>query len=528
MFANIIKFFSHLKVQIALIVLIIIIPIIYLCFGVPHIDFNLAKDIIITLIQIEATLVAIIITVSLVTVQLNASAYSNRVIDIFQESLKFWSIIICYIFSIVLGLLILILGIDKNWLTDLSVFAEFYISIIVFLLLIPYIFINFNLVKPINIIENLAIKVTKDRIISSISSKDDEDPLQPIIDILQISLSKYDHKTLENGLNSINKHLKGILDEENLDDEERKKIQFFLTKHFRRVGTLAIKNNDDDALIKLITFILDNSVNHDRWTYDNEILLDIISFLKEVGNGSIDKKMSNSIIKITISLAEIGKIAAANGNLDIIRDIRIFHDKLINSLINLDVNANTYFNSICEFSKKVCESLLDKTIEDEYSSVEWILILYNFYVILEKLVNKEDDSSAAYIITEIYELIELSIIHNSIAEIKYSINLLVEIRKMAIIHKLNITSSLCGLYIAKTFIGGIVYENDSTINESWMALEKIANKAKDEDFIPKKGLIKAFEWILAYMQSLSDTNSELIEFNEKIQSYIDNLNDDDD
>ena len=56
-----------------------------------------------TLVQSEAAVIAIVITLSLVAVQLVASAYSTRVIEVFRDSPSFWAIVILYILAIICG-----------------------------------------------------------------------------------------------------------------------------------------------------------------------------------------------------------------------------------------------------------------------------------------------------------------------------------------------------------------------------------------------------------------------------------------
>ena len=60
-----------------------------------------------SLIQSEATVIAIVITLSLVVIQLTASTYSTRVIDIFKESPIIWIIVGTYVSAITYGLTIL-------------------------------------------------------------------------------------------------------------------------------------------------------------------------------------------------------------------------------------------------------------------------------------------------------------------------------------------------------------------------------------------------------------------------------------
>ena len=60
-----------------------------------------------TLVSSEASVLALIVTLSLVAVQLAASSYSARVIEVFRRTPDIWILLIIYIFAIFYGLIML-------------------------------------------------------------------------------------------------------------------------------------------------------------------------------------------------------------------------------------------------------------------------------------------------------------------------------------------------------------------------------------------------------------------------------------
>jgi uncharacterized membrane protein len=66
-----------------------------------------ARFVLTALIQSEATIIALVITLSLIVIQLTASSYSTRVIDIFKESPAIWVVLGSYILAIVYSLTVL-------------------------------------------------------------------------------------------------------------------------------------------------------------------------------------------------------------------------------------------------------------------------------------------------------------------------------------------------------------------------------------------------------------------------------------
>jgi len=69
-------------------------------FNLFHTDVTSARYMLSALVQSQAAIVAIVITLTLIAVQLTASAYSPRVIDIFKKNPDMWILLGCYGVSI--------------------------------------------------------------------------------------------------------------------------------------------------------------------------------------------------------------------------------------------------------------------------------------------------------------------------------------------------------------------------------------------------------------------------------------------
>lgn len=125
------------------------------------------------LIQSEAAIVAIVITLSLVAVQQTASSYSPRVIDVFKKNPDFWILTISYIIAIIYGLGVLenIKGNDENIIySDFVHHIEmsYFLGIFVFFSLVLYILSTLNLLKPHEIINILSEKITKQNLLLNV------------------------------------------------------------------------------------------------------------------------------------------------------------------------------------------------------------------------------------------------------------------------------------------------------------------------------------------------------------------------
>jgi hypothetical protein len=246
------------------------------------------------LVQSQAAIVAIVITLTLIAVQLTASAYSPRVIDIFKKNPDMWLLLGCYGISIFYGFIVLKLveevegeAVSQSaiWsLGSISISFEscvsmaYWLGAFTFVALFPYMLGVIRLLKPESIIKRLAIEITKDRILKS-----KEDPIQPIADIIHGSIMKYDLETTRVGLNAVTDQVIEIID----SDTEREISKLFC-EHLVRAGRLAISREDDESTVE------------------------VIKSLETFGKSAADKNLDTTR-KITKSIELIGKIAAKKG-----------------------------------------------------------------------------------------------------------------------------------------------------------------------------------------------------------------------
>jgi hypothetical protein len=258
------------------------------------------------LVQSQAAIVAIVITLTLIAVQLTASAYSPRVIDIFRKNPDMWILLGCYGVSIFYGLIVLKLveGVEREFVSCVSIWFEFYVSLaywlgaFTFVALFPYMWNIMGLLKSENIIKRLAKEITKDKILKEEhlkkESKDrleeirEKDPLQPIMDIIHASIMKYDLETTRVGLTTLTRQVTKIID----SDIEEKISMRFCERHLRQAGRLAASGMEDD-----------------------ELAIMIIDSLEIFGESTAAKRLEHATKKAAWVLGEVGEIAAEKGKL---------------------------------------------------------------------------------------------------------------------------------------------------------------------------------------------------------------------
>jgi uncharacterized membrane protein len=176
---------GRIFVYIGLFLLVIFVgTILFTHFNLFHTDVNSARYMLSALVQSQAAIVAIVITLTLIAVQLTASAYSPRVIDIFKKNPDMWLLLGCYGVSIFYGFIVLklvegaegvVVSQSAIWsLGPISVSFESCVSIaywlgaFTFVALFPYMLNIISLLKSENIINRLATEITKDKILEYI------------------------------------------------------------------------------------------------------------------------------------------------------------------------------------------------------------------------------------------------------------------------------------------------------------------------------------------------------------------------
>jgi Predicted membrane protein (DUF2254). len=261
---NRILFYSAIFLSIALAFIIIfgIFNLIIPNFTFPNnaINYDNERYLLSALVQSLAATIALVITLSLVAVQLAAQSYSARVIDVYKRNPDMWILLCIYIITIFYGLgltKIIGLGILGNYMEG-AIFVAYFMGLFAFVCLVPYIWKTLDLLKPSTVIKLLAEEITKEKILR-ISDDDenieDKDSIQPLIDIINKATENNDYETTRNGLKAIRKkYINIILLDRKITQDEERKISGIVSKHISKVGNLAINKGKEDTLLETISF----------------------------------------------------------------------------------------------------------------------------------------------------------------------------------------------------------------------------------------------------------------------------------
>lgn len=329
---------------IPIIIGMIVIPFTFSYFGFPHIDVNSARYMLSTLVQSEAAIVAIVISLSLVAIQLASSSYSIRMIDLLKKYPDFWILLLIYVTAIIYGLSVLIIikkNLDGTSNPENFIYGAFSFGVIAFLFLIPYMKTTLDFLSPSKMIGMLAKEVTKDNILSALKDNkyegyiiqsyvnSDKDPILPLIDIVHSSLRNYDSETAREGLNAIGRYTKNIFEKDDFKDDEDEEITSHIILHLDNVVRHAKNEENDYIIIEIIKVLFKNGLITANKKRENATLLainELTSILEIVD--------TNQFKGLPVLAASFRCIEAAAAKNDLINVLKQF-DGPLNKLLNI-------------------------------------------------------------------------------------------------------------------------------------------------------------------------------------------------
>lgn len=278
-------------------------------FNLSYTDTDNARSLLSTMVESQAAIVAIVLSVSLVAIQLGAAQYSPRVIDIFKSDLNMWILLALYTVSILYDLIML--KTLNQELSDFYIFISYWLFASSFLALFPYTVGVINILRPEAILERLSRDVPA-------SLKETKDPFRPIVDIITSSFIKYDYATVRSGLEKTTQKVIEVINSYDVEKDENRRV---------RVGSYS------KSLKGLYREFSRNYCTHVKQVgkifaeKDESLTLETIQHLQIVGQTVTKKKLGaeGDFVEVLGSIGEIsveqGFIEAPERIMNIIADI---------------------------------------------------------------------------------------------------------------------------------------------------------------------------------------------------------------
>jgi hypothetical protein len=290
-----------------------IIAITFKFFNLIYTDSTSARYMLSALVQSQAAIVAIVISLTLIAVQLTASAYSPRVIRIFRDNPDMWILLLFYGISIFLGLFVLKMirgAVDTSQIVISNISLEAYITdvyalgISTFMILFIYAWNIMGLLAPETIINRLTTEITKEKILNS-----EEDPIQPIMDIVHGSIMKYDLETTRVGLKAVTDKVIKIVKSENVGQDDEEVIIERFCNPLKLVSRLAISKDDERSTIEVIKSLRNFGKSAAEKNF-KDATWRAVWYLREVGEAVAGKELLYATGEAAESLGEVGEAAA--------------------------------------------------------------------------------------------------------------------------------------------------------------------------------------------------------------------------
>ncbi|MCK4269063.1 MAG: DUF2254 domain-containing protein [Methanogenium sp.] len=295
--------------------------------GFSETNIDNARYMLSALVQGQAAIISIVITLTLVAVQMSASAYSPRVIDVMKKNPDLWILLTIYAFLICYGLLVL-KSLDVSFLnihvgediiysrnvsstpaifglsSEVLVYSVYVGGVFSLFALFPYMKKIISLLNPETIIKSLVNEIDESNIRGG-----DVSPFQPVFDIIHTAIAKYDLTTTRAGLNAVERQVENII---KTDVNLNYIISDEYCTYLKRCAIAAINNNDEEVVAVLAntaknfgSFLAEKGLEDATSIVANE--------LGNIGVISAEKGLEGAISKIAEALATVGLKSAEKG-----------------------------------------------------------------------------------------------------------------------------------------------------------------------------------------------------------------------
>jgi len=229
----------------------------FILFTLPK-DFCLenARFTLSSIIQGEAAIFGVVITLSIISFQIASSRYSTIVIRIFTSSIDFLLISSVYVFSILIAIFTLQWNLTYKFLN-----LTYSLAIFCVISLIPYTINTINLVNPITLIKQLTKGITKQKLI-------DGDPVSPIKIIIEESIENNDYDKINKGLDLVITKVNRVIKEEFISRDSR--------------GSISV-----DKVYHNLDLLSDKVIEKKQWA----IIISLIKKLRDLAISSMEKDL---------------------------------------------------------------------------------------------------------------------------------------------------------------------------------------------------------------------------------------------
>lgn len=305
------EFFSYVVTTSTVIVGSFILLVVYgfVTFGAGKqlVDVDDARYLLSAIIQALAALLAIVVTITLIGIQMVSQTYTHKIRDYFIKSGEFWRLMGLYVSTISLTSLFLMVLKELPYaslVTGLSVllFVCCLLYLGFFIKNMPYLFSLDNL---IGMILKEIVKKSFTRPTEQAGKKICEE-MAPVFDIVINALNRNDYGTASFCIEKIKTFYINTLSEKITDKENEFVISSYICDEMKRISEISIEQNDERVLDLIISSLGEMGSQAAKKNLDRtaERIIGLLSF---VGDEALSKNWNSRVKNVITHVSNVGK-----------------------------------------------------------------------------------------------------------------------------------------------------------------------------------------------------------------------------
>lgn len=341
---------------------------IVLLFNYPHkISIEDSRYLLSAIIQSLAAILAIVVTLTLIAVQLASQRYTPRLMKEFLTFSWFWLLLFGFSFAMILSISSLYYLEEYGGPTSVAVMGPIMMTLVSLTYLFIYIKLVIGLLSLTTIIDTFLSRInkgffdqlskeTESTILSQTEIIDipEDDKLVPVVDITINAIKRYDVETARIALHRIGNSYIDRISDGIVSEENEKHVSTYFFNHLRRVFNVSLRYNDEETIdeLNLILRNMAKPVYEKKFTASAKRVLELLALMgEELVKEGLKVRFSTTLA----SLAVLGSYAIEN-KLETIAE-RVA--KGLNSLGEMAIRRNMEIES--QTALRYLESMITKS-----------------------------------------------------------------------------------------------------------------------------------------------------------------------
>ncbi|ODS36025.1 MAG: hypothetical protein A7315_14520 [Candidatus Altiarchaeales archaeon WOR_SM1_79] len=283
--------------------------------------------------QAKAAIIALVVTLTLIAVQLTSQTYSQRIIGLFRSVIKnypFWLLLFFYSVSIMYDVVILGTVKGNSDLFDHRISFAVLLTGFALIALVPYTRNVMDNLYPPNIIDRIIGELDLDSMKESVNLERELDRVvRSVVVIIKMAINYDDVTTSESGIEKLEELLEKLFYfalENQMGDEEYLAIVRYFCSQFEKIGDRATFREDGDSVIRVCQAL----EKIGKLTAENgldDATTQVISSLGYVGIKVAEKRLNSAVTGATNSLCGLGVVFSQQDIKDLIESLNEMHKK---------------------------------------------------------------------------------------------------------------------------------------------------------------------------------------------------------